>query len=278
MQSMSVRNFQKGFTLVEVAVVAPMIMLLIGAFIGAIVFLTSEVMVARTSNAMMYDVQDALDLIEQDVRLSGAFLAQSKVVPSPQGVSRNATRWQNVQTVASQQQEHLVLNVIATTHGSSNPARQPVYQENEPYACGHESVLQNRVATLNVVYFVRDNALWRRVVFPTPANNNFCDSPWQQPSCAEVNLNHARCQAIDMRLIDGISPGDFTVRYYNTPGAANPNSTAHNRNAAIATRQAALSSTSTVQVEITNSRHIAGRDVEQSGVVRATRVGARIEY
>ena len=67
------RFVSKGFTLVEMMVIAPIVILLIGAFIAAIVGLTGEVMSSRGSNVVAYDLQDALNRIEEDVKLSTSY-------------------------------------------------------------------------------------------------------------------------------------------------------------------------------------------------------------
>ena len=62
-----------GFTIVEMLVVAPMIVIIIGVLIAAMVSLTSSVVVSNAEGSATYDVQSALDQIEQDVRLSTSF-------------------------------------------------------------------------------------------------------------------------------------------------------------------------------------------------------------
>ena len=72
-------RYSRGFTLVEMAVIAPIVVLLIGAFIALIVNLTGNVMSARGKNVLVYDTQDALSRIEDDVKLSSTFLAVNNI-------------------------------------------------------------------------------------------------------------------------------------------------------------------------------------------------------
>ena len=60
----------QGFTLVEVLVVAPMVILMLGAIIAMVVNLSSSAMRAGAQASLQNDVLLALDMIEQDVRVS----------------------------------------------------------------------------------------------------------------------------------------------------------------------------------------------------------------
>ena len=61
---------QPGFTLVEMLVVAPIVILVVGGIVALLIALVGDVLIARERNSMAYNTQDALNLIEQDVRLS----------------------------------------------------------------------------------------------------------------------------------------------------------------------------------------------------------------
>src|SRR6185437_11905407 len=70
---------QKGFTIVELLVIAPIVILTIGAFVTVIVNMTGDVLAARTSTLLAYNVQNALNKINADVNLSSTFLAQTNL-------------------------------------------------------------------------------------------------------------------------------------------------------------------------------------------------------
>lgn len=61
---------KKGFTLIELVVISPLIILLIGALVGTIVYLTGSALRAQSRSQLQLDVVSALDLVEQDVKLS----------------------------------------------------------------------------------------------------------------------------------------------------------------------------------------------------------------
>src|ERR1035437_8354948 len=76
---------------------------------------------------------------------------------------------------------------------------------------------------MNVIYFIKNNTLWRRVVAPSNYTTAGCSVPWRQPGCNPAIITTptppTMCQAQDERLIDNINPGDFDVQYFNSANA-----------------------------------------------------------
>ncbi len=73
-----------GFTLVEMLVVAPLVILLVGVIIGFITTITGDALTTNRRGAITYSAQQALDIIERDIRLSSNFLDSSGSLPSEQ--------------------------------------------------------------------------------------------------------------------------------------------------------------------------------------------------
>src|SRR6476660_8290032 len=85
-----IRAKSAGFTLVEVLVISPIIILFIGSFIALLVNLTGESLVARERNLTVHDTQAALDQIQTDIGSATGFLATTASTPTlraPQGVN-----------------------------------------------------------------------------------------------------------------------------------------------------------------------------------------------
>lgn len=93
------QKLEQGFTLIEMLVIAPIVVLAIGAFLTVIISMTGEVISSRGANALTYDVQDAISRIEQDVKLSTTFLATNNITLDPaeqQGYNNDGTNFTNV--------------------------------------------------------------------------------------------------------------------------------------------------------------------------------------
>lgn len=281
---------RNGFTIVEMLVIAPIVILTIGAFITVIVNMTGEVLATRSANVLAYDIQDALGRIEEDVKLSTTFLAQTNISPisSPQGIGNDTTAFQNVDPTAG---DVLVLNALATTGNPLLATSSLIYLVNSPNACSSALLTQNNPMTTNIVYFVKAdpdnnnvNALWRRTITTANYTTNGCSAPWQQPSC---NPNYMKtnpgsstfCKTQDVKLVDYVNPSDFSIEYFSTADATIANTVASNTSCTpissapcVATRNAALQTTTTVGASINVSKKVGGRDISQSGTIRATKL------
>ena len=277
----------RGFTLVEMMVIAPIVILLIGAFIALIVNLTGEVMSSRGSNVLTYNLQDALNQIEEDVKLSSTYLSSTNInlATTKQGYGGDAT---NGSTVAftniaksGGSSASLILNGLVTNGNPMSNLSGYVYLANSPNPCTSASEYSNnRPMSMNIVYFVdSQNTLWRRVIMPSNYANASvrcgAAAPWQQPSCTPgYNATSLPfCKTNDMRLLDGVAPSDFIVQYFSAASNTTADTTANNPTVTSdSVRNTALQATPTVAVTITAKQTVAGRDITRAGTVRATRL------
>jgi len=270
---------QRGFTLVEMLVVAPIVILAIGAFLTVIINMTGEVLASRASNTLSYTVQDALNRIEQDVKQSSSFLATNTVTltaANAQGYNNDATAFTNVGGASD---TSIILNMVATTGNPISTSSGYVYLKNKPNACAVAQGV-NTPFTYNVVYFVKDSTLWRRTVMPTTytdTTNTVCALPYQQPSCspAYMDANTATatyCKTNDIKLVEGVANTDFVVQYFSGESASTVNDTASNTSASTPDRNTALQSATTTRVSITAKQTAAGRDVERAASLRVSRL------
>ncbi len=268
---------KSGFTLVEMVVVAPIVILAIGSFIAVIVSLTGEVLSSRGSNVLAYDVQDALNRIEEDVKLSSGFLARNSITfsttnnPQGYGAVGSADDFTSVGGVSG---TALILSTVATDGNPLATTSRMVYLANEPNSCSsYTEYSKNRPMVANIIYFVdEDGSLWRRTVMPYGYDNPAIrcgNAPWQQPSCQTGYVN-SFCKTNDVRLVDGLGSGGLSISYYASANSSTADTSAVNP--LEVTRKAALKSMQTVSVTIDATDTIAGRDIERSGSVRVTRL------
>ncbi len=263
------QSLKTGFTIVELLIIAPIVILVIGTFIAVIVNMTGEVLVTRGANALAYNVQDTLNRIEADVKQSTTFLSTNNITPltSPQGYDDGTANFANVGANGNM----LILNTLATTGSPIASTSGVVYLNNMPNSCTSTQYNQNTPMTMNIVYFVKNNTLWRRVLTPANYLTAGCVAPWQQPSCNPA-ISGAFCKTQDERLIDGINTTDFSIQYFNKASATAADSVAIDSSQTDATRFAALQSDTTVVASINMTQTIAGRSIAQSGSIRATKL------
>ena len=278
MKSMHHKNNKAGFTLVEMMIIAPIVILVIGTIVYSIVQLTGDAVAARSSAVLIGTVQTALDRIEADTESSGAFLAKNNMtLTSPQGYNNGVQDFTSVSDNGS----ILILNTLVTDSNPATPSRSLVYLANLPYSCTDDKLAQNQVMTMNTVYFTKVdpatqlNELWRR----TLAVNNYATkdcagvTPWQRPSCSPGTAG-TLCTTQDDKLISGVT--DFSVEYYNL--ASDTTEAANSQSTVDTTRQTALDSVTAVKVTLKATVTAAGREITQQGVVRVSRTGTLVKY
>lgn len=264
------RSAEKGFTLIEMLVIAPIVILAIGAFLTVIISMTGEVIASRGSNELAYNIQDALNRIEQDVKMSNTSLARNNMtLTEAQGYNNDTTKFTNVGGTSG---TSLILSAPVTNGNPLTATSGIVYLTNKPNSCSSSSVRENTPMEMNIVYFVKDNTLWRRVIMPsnyaTPGIG--CSSPWQLPSCAP-GYTAVFCKTEDTKLVSGTAVS-LALQYFSDASATVPNSTASNAGASVTERNAALFSTPTVSVSISATQSVAGRTIERAATLRVNRL------
>lgn len=272
-------NKPVGFTLVELLIVIPIVMMALTVFIGALIAMASEVAKTQGENKLTFDTQSALDMIERDVRLSANFLAGNEfAVSSPLGYAGGAGAINDFKNNGTNG-EMLILRTLATDRNPLDPARELIYI-NTGSGCGaNQKVVANYYYT-TVIYFTKtdgtNKSLWRRILLPTLATGtSTCGTPWQRSSCSPTATKGAACKIDDTLLIDNVSEFSIDYRYNasDTSAVADAKSTAISD----ANRTILLRSISAVQVNITAARTIGGKPVTNSGTVLTSRLNIPYE-
>lgn len=241
----------KGFTLVEMLVVAPLVILVIGGIIALMVNVVGDVLVTRDKSAMTYNIQNALDLIEQDTRLSHQFLTTTGTLTAPQGSDSNFTG-----TAAFTNTSNLILSANATDKNPADTTRQLIYYANQPNACGATQSF-NTIFTTKIIYFIKSGSLWRREAVPSWTASTVCATPWQRNTCSP-GYTAAQCQTTDTQIMPNVS--SWNVKYYTDASSVTELSDAN------------AGSASTIEVTINGSKNTAGRTFTASGVIRVNKL------
>lgn len=251
------RQNAPGFTLIEVLIIAPAVIIVISGFVALMLALTSDVLSTREQSVLAFETQDALDRIEQDTRLTTQFLVTSGTQLAPQGSDNNFTG-----TAAFSNTNSLIMGALTTDVNPVAATRQLVYYAKQPNDCGATQVY-NRVLQAKVIYFIKDGSLWRRSILPpyntnaTADDNTVCSTPWQRNTCSPGAAG-ALCETNDTEVMKNVKT--FTVKYYSAPGDTTDIGNAQALNA------------TTIEVIIEGEKTIAGRTIATTGTVRGTKL------
>lgn len=251
-----------GFTLVEVMVIAPVVILAIAGLVALIIVLTGDVLRIKGSNDLVYNAESALSQIEQDVKRTTEFRQTSYAPTSPQGQGDNAVAFDTI----SQTTTHLILRSIATSKNPDSQDRKLIYKQSG-------GTCSTTPYTFDIVYFTKVTSgvtsLWRRIVFGnttdagTPCTGT---TPWQAPSCTPGYTPSASCLSEDSLLLENVSA--MTVQYLNAAGSQ-INTTTPNAGSAVRNPNDAAGTTnaSSAEVTLTTLNTVAGREGTYTGSI-----------
>lgn len=247
---------QSGFTLVEMLVVAPIVLIVIGILVTAMVSMVGDALASNARTVIAYNTRDALNRIEEDARISINFMSSFSLLSAPQGEDGATAPF----TSAS---GDLIMTQQATTSNPYSTSRSLVYYANQPNACtGDKS--GNRALLNRVIYFTKTGSdgnkeLWRRVIVRdnnqngTVDANTTCDAPWQRNSCAKADVGSGQCKAVDELLLEHIT--NFTPTYYTASG----------------TTTTAPTLATSIGISLSTSEKVAGKQITQTGKVQVAR-------
>jgi len=211
-----------GFTIVEIGVIVPIIMVL------AIVLFSVMFNYLLASNrdqvqlAQAYTQASALDRLEWDIRLSSAFLTTTDdSVTDPYGANQSGSAWNFSGSDATHRV--LMLREYATANNPLSTVRSPVYQMTSTAPNCSLPIYISGPLTYNIIYFVKDKTLYKRIVVNSSART--CQTQYQKLSCPStttlgVDARNAACGADDEVIAQNVS--GFSVDYYANQSSTTP--------------------------------------------------------
>ncbi len=262
----------KAFTVIELLVIAPIVVLFIGAFISVIVGMTGEVLTNKSANILIYDIQDTLSRIDNDIKSSNSFLATNSVsITSPQGYNDATSTFTNVGSNGNM----LILNSVATSTNPLSTSSGYIYLANKPNSCASGAVDQNKSMPINIVYFVKNNSLWRRTIMPSDYNTAGCAIPWEQPTCTP-GYTAPFCKTQDTKLLDNVDPEDFVINYYASESSQIADPVSIDTASSNSVRNASLVKMNTAVISLNIDKTTAGRAINRSESTRSTRIDTNV--
>ena len=239
-------NHKNGFTLVEVAVIIPIVLLTIGAVIGLISKLTTTSSSLVKTSRTDYDIESALNQLNNDISISDRFLVGTDniAIIAPQGSDNGTTNFYNYSANSGQ---NLILEKYATTQPEDNTNHNLIYTRNNDGTCTGSPL------HYYVVYFVKNNSLYRRVILPSNYADIGCSLPYQLPSCQSSDQTRSICKAADELVISNLAASTgFNINYYDS-NSNDLTGSINDLSVTVATRQTAMDKAITARITITTT-------------------------
>lgn len=244
MQRMSTSK-QRGFTLVEVAIVTPVMILTALGIVAILITLVSSTVRPNARSILMQQEEKALDSMESDINNSSGILASlpanfSDAASGDYSTPPSGTTVLRIQTY----------DQIKNPNDNSGTKVIPAFKDSA--ACSNvTSLAASNIVPIVVVYYVKDNTLYRRTLTDTtiPAT---CGIKLAKQSCL------SGCTSTDLALVTAENLSNFSIIYYT--GVTNNTVTSDPTLAKSA------------KVFITASLEAGGETVEYSSSLRSARL------
>ncbi len=205
-----IKNRDLGFTLVELLVVAPVMILTIIVMMTYLFNQYGQLTQEGASLRLTTDSQLLTLSIQDDVFFASSFDSSSNpILDDPHEPSGG---W-NYDT----DPETLIISLPALTKNNRDPEREPVYIDT--VGCEAENIEQNSVLYNNVILFAEGTNLYKRTL-SAPSNMATCGTSYEKQTCPEAEATET-CPK-DILLTDKLNA--FDVEYFdsNNQAVTNP--------------------------------------------------------
>jgi hypothetical protein len=197
-----VGNQMAGFTLVEILVISPILLVIVAFTLSYLFGLFGQLSGQGGQINLQIQAQNITFSMQNDTFFANGYVStiNSNLVDSYQP----SGGWQANSTPPT-----LIINTLSLTADHRNENRQQVYINT--YGCSPQSTLeQNDVLFNNVIYFASGTNLYKRIL-TAPSSLATCGTNYQKQSCPAGNASPS-CPA-DVLLSDKL--GSFTLTYYD---------------------------------------------------------------
>ena len=195
------RKKDGGYTLVELLVVMPIMVLSVAVLATYLITLYGRLLEQNGRLELNITAQQALFNTRDDLFFANRFAGTKQTDTTD--VNQPSGGWNAITHNA------LIIWENAYTANRQTASRQLVYKNNEPYACASPSITDNQYSTNTVILFLSSNKLYRRVLVPDQTAN--CATTFRLQSCPEASAT-VSCPA-DTVIAEDVS--SFTMVYYD---------------------------------------------------------------
>ena len=265
---------QSGFTIVEVAIIVPILSLMVTSIVVVLVTLITSMAIQTGKNTLTYDTKAALSQLEADVQRSSTFIGTT--LPStynsgtlPSNSSQAAPSFYKTSGTnpfgISNQYVTIRTLVLKSYDQMKNPngsqSTVPVVLGTPPCSSLF-AVSSTTTLPVAITYFVDRGTLYRRVT-PDNTTTATCGTPLIKKNCPTVA---ADCTPKDTALVSGVMKLD--IQYYTSPTTTSSMGTAVYNASYPSGAQPSIETATTIEVTLEVRKRVAGTDLDYPITVR----------
>lgn len=204
---------QKGFTLVELMVISPIIIIALVGTIALLVNLISESVISTEKNTMTSEIQNGLDDIESSLSSASHFLNATGSSDNLRDDQQDSSYREGPASASGNNIfNSMYINGLTHDQIKFNGIITPGYRDN-PGGCGSSEMSSNEIAKTNTIYFAQvssstSTSLKKRIL--TEENRSLCGDTIFPESCEALN-SPSGCTNDDVLIKNGLVL--FEVKY-----------------------------------------------------------------
>lgn len=197
---------QRGFTLVEILVVAPIYVLVAMLMLGLLIDRYGDTLLKSEEANLILEAQSVLRSMEDNIFFADGFGEGLEANLTDANEPSGGWDWNTTPIT-------LIIDEVALDAHISEPNRDIVYRND--LGCTTGVIEDNELAINNIIYYTEDNVgddymtLYKRTV--AADSSETCTAPFRRTSCPEASAT-AMCPpdgALSRRVVD------FSVDYYD---------------------------------------------------------------
>lgn len=200
---------QRGFTIVEIAVITPILVIVTLGLIACLILIVNNVSGPNRQNNLVRSTQKALDMIEKDVVSSSTFL---QTVPSIDYSDTNSADYSSIPS----DNRLIIQKYDISSNPNDNAATIPAFGGTNPCS-GGTIADENNTTPIIVVYFIKNGSLYRRTLVNATTGPT-CDARLAQQSCSESQS----CTVKDILVTNTGNISNFSVEYFLNSASTTP--------------------------------------------------------
>ncbi len=195
---------KNGFTIIEVVVVLPTMIMLTAAMLTIIFNMFMSLGEASAETSLKVEAQTILLAIQDDLQYADGYLSS---------ISSDLSDSFSANYTGLTSANRLIISSPASTSNRRSETRQPVYKNT--IGCAAATLDNNPPAYDNLIYFGSGSNLFKRTLV-LPSAVATCGTNFLKQSCPSTEALSAACPDYDKRLTDKLS--SLNITYYDSSG------------------------------------------------------------
>jgi Tfp pilus assembly protein PilV len=197
------RHLQSGFTLIEVLILSPILMVTVVLLMSYLFNQYGQLTQQGALINLQTEAQNIVFSMQDDLFFARSF--ESNKNTNLTDTYQPSGGWKSNTTPPT-----LIISDVALTTNRRSATRIPVYINT--YGCSPQATLeQNDELFQNTIYFVSGTNLYKRIL-SAPSTLSICGTPFQKQTCPSGHET-ATCP-LDRKLTDKLNT--FSITYYDT--------------------------------------------------------------